>query len=831
VTEELPWSAAARAIIDAGLQMAGERGAAAPSPLDFLRVVIRHRAVGRDDVFDVLEVDVPALSERLASAGRHGPLPGPDSDRFQQMAVEEALLAQAPSVDIEHLLLALTDTPAAALLRDAGITRAVIRSRYDSNALRARRSERPLSAYPNLAPFGRDLTALAREGALDPVIGREAEMSRILQILNRRMKNNPVLIGAAGVGKSAIVEGLAQRIVAGHVPDAVRYRRIVALDLTALVAGTRARGQFEERLQAILYDVERSDGEVFLFVDEVHLMVGAGASDGGFDFAGVVKPALARGSLRLIGATTPEEYRRYIERDAALERRLSPVWVAEPTQGEALAILRGLRPRYEEHHGVVIADDALSAAVRLSTRYLTGRRLPDKAIDLLDEAASRAVLDHGTVPAELAELDVRLRALDAAAASNGAHARSDQGLRHAHRQGMLRWLRDRAEPPAIGEAEVAALVATMTGVPVARVLEDEVDRLLRLEAQLHQRVIGQDQAVRLLADAVRRARSGLSDPRRPIGSFIFLGPSGVGKTELARALAWALFDDADALIRLDMSEYMERHNVSRLFGAPPGYVGYDDAGSLTEMVRRRPYRVLLFDEIEKAHPDVWSVLLQILDAGRMTDGHGRIVDFRNTVIIMTSNLGTGDERDVGHLSRTNDGEYDRAWLEAQVAQALQTTFRPEFRNRIDEVIVFEPLTERQLLRIVDLQLADLRTALGLRGIALHVTGAARRALAEEGFNPVFGARPMRRVVHREVITPIAAELLRGQARPGDTVEVGHSRGRYRLRVRRGPEPEQSETPAPAEPARHRSTPRVPPRSPASIRPKPAASDELNASLI
>jgi ATP-dependent Clp protease ATP-binding subunit ClpC len=828
VTDHLPWTATARAILDAGARRAGERGTAALSPLDLLHIVVNQEFAGCADVFTVLEVDMPALSERLAIAARHGTLPGPDPERFQQMALEEALLAQAQAVDIEHLLLALTDTPAAALLRDAGITRAAIRTRYASAELRAQRSEKPLSAYPNLAPFGRDLTALARAGTLDPVIGRDAEMFRVLQILNRRMKNNPILIGAAGVGKSAIVEGMAQRIVAGQVPDAVRHRRIVTLDLTALVAGTRARGQFEERLLAILNDVERSDGELFLFVDEVHLMVGAGASDGGFDFAGIVKPALARGSLRLIGATTPEEYRRYIERDAALERRLSPVWVAEPTQGEALAILRGLRPRYEEHHGVVISDDALDAAIRLSSRYLTGRRLPDKAIDLLDEAASRAVLDHGTVPAELAELDQRLRELDLAATSNGARFSTDPALRHAHRQGMLRWLRSRSEPPEISEAEVASLVASMTGVPVSRVLEDEAGRLLRLEQQLHQRVIGQDRAVRLLADAVRRARSGLSDPRRPIGSFIFLGPSGVGKTELARALAWALFDDPDALIRLDMSEYMERHNVSRLFGAPPGYVGYDDAGSLTEQVRRRPYRVLLFDEIEKAHPDVWSVLLQILDAGRMTDGQGHTVDFRNTVIIMTSNLGTGDERDAEHLRRTN-GAYDRAWLEAQVAQALQTTFRPEFRNRIDEVIVFEPLSEGQLLRIVDLQLTDLRTALGLRGITLHVTNAARRALAEEGFNPVFGARPLRRVVHREVITPLAAELLRGQAHPGDTVEVGHRRNRFRLRVRHSAGFIEDTEP-PVEPTRPRPEPRLTSRRSAAGQVAPAA-DDVAASLI
>jgi ATP-dependent Clp protease ATP-binding subunit ClpC len=812
VTYLPPWTDDARAALEHGQALARERGASVAAPLDLLAAIASQAATDPHSVLAPLAADLESLTRRLMDAG--GGMPGPDRARFEQMAAEEALLLRAPAVEPEHLLLALLETPAAAPLHESGISRASLQTLIGRASPRQRRWERPFAAYPNIAAFGRDLTELARAGALDPVIGRDAEMGRVLQILNRRMKNNPVLVGPAGVGKSAIVEGLAQRIVTGRVPDAMRYRRVVALDLTALVAGTRARGQFEERLHAILQEVERAEGDLLLFVDEVHLMVGAGASDGGFDFAGVVKPALARGSLRLIGATTPEEYRRYIERDAALERRLSPVWVAEPSQPEALAILTGLRPRYEGHHGVTIEDDALTAAVRLSARYITGRRLPDKAIDLIDEAASRAVLDQGTMPPELAELDAQLHAADHGAAGNGVPR--GMGPRHAHRRAMLAWLRATAEPARVGEAEIAALVASMTGIPVARVLEGEADRLLRLEEQLHQRVIGQDRAVRALADAIRRARSGLGDPRRPIGSFIFLGPSGVGKTELARALAWALFDDVDALIRLDMSEYMERHNVSRLFGAPPGYVGYDDAGSLTEIVRRRPYRVLLFDEIEKAHPDVWSVLLQILDAGRMTDGHGRVVDFRNTVLIMTSNLGTGDERDAARLHSTDSRGYDRAWLEEQVHIALQSTFRPEFRNRIDEVIVFEPLSERQLRQIVDLQLQDLTAALRLRGLTLRLTNPARRALARDGFSPVFGARPLRRTIHREVITPLAAVLLRGGARPGDTVEVGYRRGRYHLKLHHndaGRSDEDSVVP-PVERPRPRPEPRP-------VRPPPA----------
>jgi ATP-dependent Clp protease ATP-binding subunit ClpC len=778
----------AQALLDASRELAIQRGDAAWSPLHLLLAL----ASAGDDgpggaLLRELVVDVPALRGRLEramevrapyeevarSADRGG---GLEVEQLVATAAEEAALTRSPEVGIEHLLLALTESPGtvAEIVRDVGITAAGLRDRIDSTRRRLRRWQLPFSTYRNLAAFGRDLTEQARRGELDPVIGREVEMDRLMQILNRRVKNNPILVGLAGVGKTAIVEGLAQRIAAGRVPERMKYKRIVALDMAALVAGARVRGQFEERLQAIVQDIARAEGDILLFVDEVHAIVGAGASEGGFDFASMIKPALARGELRLIGATTPDEYRRYIERDAALERRLSPVWVAEPSLGDSVAILRGLRPRYQGHHGVTIADDALTAAVRLSARYLTGRRLPDKAIDLIDEAASRATLDRGMMPADLAELDAQV-------ALNGAG--DDPVLRREHRRRMLEWLNADQNPPVVTEAEVASLVAAMTGIPVARVLEEEADRLLRLEERLHRRVVGQHQAITLLADAIRRARSGLGDPRRPIGSFIFLGPSGVGKTELARALAEALFDDPEALIRLDMSEYMERHNVARLFGAPPGYVGYDDAGALTELVRRRPYRVILFDEIEKAHPDVFNVLLQILDAGRMTDGHGRVVDFRSTVIILTSNLGTGDERDAAHLLRGADGSYDRAWLEKQVADALRTTFRPEFRNRVDEIVVFEPLSERQLFEIVDRQLADLRAALALRGLLLELTPAARKGLVQEGFSAVFGARPLRRTIQRRVINPLAGKLLSGGFSPGATVVIGYRGGRYTLQVR------------------------------------------------
>ncbi len=779
----LPLTEHSERLLHLSRERAGRRTDAQWSPLDLIAVLAddEHQSTGA--LLAALDIESAALRScldriaRQASAAPAGLHAAIDMAGFIAVAHEEALLARAREVDVTHLMLAFLESSGSAgdLLDGIGVTGDELRSRLGAAGYRRRRGLVPFSAYRALALYGRDLTERARRGELDPVVGRETEMRRLMQILNRRVKNAPILVGDAGVGKTAIVEGLAQRIAAGHVPERMKHLRIVSLDMAALVAGARARGQFEERLQAIMHDLERAGGDVLLFVDEVHMMVGAGASEGGFDVAGMVKPALARGALRLIGATTPDDYRRSIERDAALERRLTPVWVAEPSATESVAILHGLRPRFEQHHRVAITDAALDAAVRLSTRYLGDRRLPDKAIDLIDEAASLAVLDSEarlSVPIQTAERTAPTDHLTGADCSG-------EWARRAERRQRLNWLA--SEPPPVTEDDVAALVAGMTGIPVARVLQNQADVLLNLEQRLHRRVIGQHHAVTVLAGAIRRARTGLGDPRRPIGSFIFLGPSGVGKTELARALAEALFDDPEALLRLDMSEYMERHNVARLFGAPPGYVGYDDAGALTEQVRRRPYRVVLFDEIEKAHPDVFNVLLQVLDAGRMTDGRGRVVDFRNTVLIMTSNLGTGDESEPAGVVARNGGPLERASLDARVALALRATFRPEFRNRIDEVVVFEPLGRRDLSHIVELQLAEPRAALALRGVSLRLTAAARDALIDEGFSPAFGARPLRRVLDRQVISLLTTRLPRGDIASGETVVVSYRHGRYSLR--------------------------------------------------
>jgi ATP-dependent Clp protease ATP-binding subunit ClpC len=775
----LPLSAGARLALSASQELARRFGPAPWSPLHvFAALVERERGL-----FDDLGANAGALAakleEMLGSRATVRAAAGVTLDRFVALAAAQAEAERAAAIQPSHLLLAAAGTEAvAAVLDDLGLPLTGLRGRLRTpGGVASRRS-----AYAAFGGMGTDLTELARLGALEPVVGREPELRRLVQVLNRRGKNNPVLVGHSGVGKTAIVHGLAQRIAAGCVPDGLRGRRIVALDLAALVAGARMRGQFEERLQAIVQEVERAEGGILLFVDEVHAIVGAGLSEGGFDFAGLVKPALAAGTLHLIGATTPDEYRHSIERDPALERRFSPIWVAEPSLPESVEIMRGLVRGYEQYHGVRIADAALQAAVRLSTRYLPGRRLPDKAIDLIDEAASRVALARAEpAPGERT------------AQSPNGHAQSGHPA------------------PEVGIDDVAALVGEITGVPVSRILQREADRLLRLEALLHGRVVGQDHAVRAVAAAVRRSRSGLGDPRRPIGSFVFLGPSGVGKTELARALAESLFDDPEALIRLDMSEYMERHNVARLFGAPPGYVGYDDGATLTEQVRRRPYQVILLDEIEKAHADVFNALLQILDAGRMTDGHGRAVDFSNCVLIMTSNLGTGDEGMAAGLLKGADGSYDRALLEASADRALRETFRPEFRNRIDEIIVFEPLSRGELLQIVALQLRPLYARLAAEGIALEVTPAARAALVAEGFNPVFGARPLARVVQRRVLDPVAMRLIRGNLARGDTLTLGHARDRFTLQRRPGQvaaveeaKPERSAAVAAAEAIRRRA---------------------------
>lgn len=799
MTEPMALSTKARTALDASIDLALSQGAEGWSPLHLLAALLEGEYREVQVLLATLQVNVVELRARvrrlLEGEAKDTAQGAPAVSSLTQAetsirrllvtAAEEALLSRAPAVGVEHLLLAMTVTESMVvhLLSDFGLTYLRIRTTADPLVRRFRRWQSPFSIYRNLSAFSRDLTELARRGELDPVIGREVEMQRVMEVLSRRVKNNPILVGYAGVGKTAIIEGLAQRIAADQVPDMIRFTRIVALDIPALVAGTRVRGQLEERLQGVMQDIEHAEGSIILFIDEIHAIVGAGASDGGFDIAGMVKPALSRGQLRVIGATTPDEYRRYIERDAALERRFTPVWVAEPTPDESLAILQGMRARYEEHHRVTITDNALGAAVRMSTRYLSGRYLPDKAIDLIDEAAARVAL-ASTMPAYLKELHDGIHQVDAA--SDMATVGTGPVLWQEFRQQLLAWIRTAAPHRTVTEAEVASVVSAMTGIPVGRVLEKEADRLTNLEKLLHHRIVGQHRAVTLVANAIRRARAGLSDPRRPIASFIFLGPSGVGKTELARALAEVLFDDADALIRLDMSEYMERHNVARMFGAPPGYVGYDDGGTLTELVRRRPYRIILFDEIEKAHPDVFNVLLQILDAGRLTDGHGRVVDFRNTVLIMTSNLGTGDESDSQYLLPNTNESYSCEWMEERVVQALRTRFRPEFRNRIDEVVLFEPLNERQLFQILELKLSQVRVALSLRGISLRLTDAARKALVHEGFHPVFGARPLVRTIQRRIVTPLADRLLQGKLDAGDKVTVGYGRAGYTFSVQSEP---------------------------------------------
>jgi ATP-dependent Clp protease ATP-binding subunit ClpC len=713
-----------------------------------------------------------------------------------EISFEEARRMGHNYVGTEHLLLGLLiegEGIAAHVLEDLGATLEKVRAEierllHDSTVEDSEPAPKKPSKTPLLDQFGRDLTELARKNQLDPVIGRETEIERVIQILSRRTKNNPALIGEPGVGKTAIAEGLAQQIVLGNIPESLFNKRVLTLDMGALVAGTKYRGEFEERLKKILDEI-RSSREVVLFIDELHTLVGAGAAEGAIDAANILKPALARGEIQCIGATTLNEYRKYIEKDAALERRFQPVFVDQPSLMETIDILQGVKSLYEKHHRVTITDTAVRSAAVLSDRYVADRALPDKAIDLIDEASARVRMKLTTTPEELKELQKEIKQLQAD--KEGAIANQDYetaaGVRDREKKLKEKYAtkesawRDKLGEivPEVGEEDIAQIVAAWTGVPVSRLVEEETARLLRLEEELHRRYVGQDEAITTISQAIRRARAGLKDPRRPIGSFIFLGPTGVGKTELARALAEFLFDSEDALIRLDMSEFMERHTTARLVGSPPGYVGYDEGGQLTEAVRRRPYSVILLDEIEKAHPEVFNMLLQILEDGRLSDAKGKMVNFANSIIIMTSNLGVRDlsqaQTSLGFqaAATTEDEENERRHkqMKTRIDDELKRMFRPEFLNRIDAVVTFKSLTTEQVREIVDLMLARTSKHLAEQEVYLDVTTAAKDWLAKEGFDRIYGARPLRRVITQRIEDPLSEELLRGKFNKGDTILV------------------------------------------------------------
>jgi len=707
----------------------------------------------------------------------------PRTVRLLQNAASEADRLKDEFIGTEHLLIAMAaerEGDANTILGDFGIDQEKLYSALqDIRGGQRVTDPRAESKYGALEKYSRDLTMLAREGKLDPVIGREDEIKRVMQVLTRRTKNNPVIIGEAGVGKTAIVEGLAQKIMADDVPDSLKGKRVIALDMGALVAGSKFRGEFEERLKAVMDEIRQARGEIVLFIDEIHTVVGAGAAEGAIDASNMLKPALARGELQCVGATTLDEYREHIEKDAALERRLQPVYVGEPSVEATIEMLRGLRPRYEAHHKIQITDSALEAAVQLSQRYISDRYLPDKAVDLIDEAASKLRIDTESAPAEVKELEKRVQQLvneEEAASQRGEYERAAQlkverlRLDEEYNQAKSKWLQETRIDSVVDEEAIAKLVSNWTGIPVSRMLEGEADKLLQMEERIHERIIGQEDAVRVVSEAIRRARAGLKDPRRPIGSFIFLGPTGVGKTELARALAEFLFDDEEAMVRLDMSEYMEKHTVSRLIGAPPGYIGYEEGGQLTEAVRRRPYKVILLDELEKAHPNVLNILLQILEDGRLTDGHGRTVDFKNTVVIMTSNLGTEEfQRQSLGFARETKSEQERR--KGAIETAMKQTFRPEFLNRLDEIVIFQGLTEEQIKQIVDLMMKDVKKRLAERKITVELTEEAKVKLAKEGFDPAFGARPLRRTLQRQVENPLSTKILQGEFKEGDRVLV------------------------------------------------------------
>src|SRR5512137_263354 len=739
-------------------------------------------------ILEMLNINAQALTERLDQTLRMTPKANifgggagqifitPRVKRIIDLANEEANRLKDEYISTEHIFLAIMserNTSAARILEGAGLTRdrvldAIMQLRGGQRVTDPQAETR----YRTLEKYSRDLTQLPREGKLDPFIGRDNEIMRVIQILSRRTKNNPVLIGEAGVGKTAIVEGLAQKIAANDVPEILSGKRVVSLDLGAMIAGSRFRGEFEERLKSAIEEVQRASGEIILMIDELHTVIGAGAAQGAMDASSMLKPALARGELQCIGATTLDEYHKYIEKDAALERRFAPVYVEEPSVDDTIKMLQGLRDRYEAHHKVRFTDDALVAAARLADRYVTDRHLPDKAIDLMDESAAKLRVALYSMPPELKEAKAildKMLAEEAAAANEGNYQRAAEikveRLRHEadYRKKRAAWESEHKLDEVVDVNDIAEVVHQWTGIPVSQMMETESQKLLHMEERLHERIIGQEEAIHAISDAIRRARSGLKDPSRPIGSFIFIGPSGVGKTELAKALAWFMFDDEDALVRIDMSEYREQHTVSRLFGAPPGYVGYEEGGQLTEAVRRRPYRVILFDEIEKAHPEVWNALLQILDDGRLTDGQGRLVDFRNTVLIMTSNLGTEYVRKSGSLgfvaptSTTEDRE-----AKEKIEKALKGAFRPEFLNRIDEIITFSPLTVEQMEEIVELQMKEIQDRLNEFNVKVELTPNARQWLAKQGYDLAFGARPLQRALQRFLESPLSLSLLSGE---------------------------------------------------------------------
>jgi ATP-dependent Clp protease ATP-binding subunit ClpB len=795
----------------------------------------------------------PDLEKELAR--RHKVQGTSGSDLFLSPSLKKTLdAAQSEAgklkdeyISTEHLLLGLLDQGDASLkkiFQARGLKRdLVLRALADLRGNQRVTDQNPEDKFQALDKYGRDLTAMARQGKIDPVVGRDEEIRRVMQVLTRRTKNNPVLIGEPGVGKTAIAEGLARRIVSGDVPETLKNKRLVAMDLSAMIAGAKYRGEFEDRLKAFLKEIVLSEGRIILFIDELHTLVGAGAAEGATDAANIMKPQLARGELRAIGATTLDEYRKHIEKDAALERRFQPVFVAEPTVEATIAILRGLKERYEVHHGVRIQDSALVAAATLSNRYITDRFLPDKAIDLVDEAASRLRMELDSMPTDIDKLERQIlqleieqnalrrekdeasrerlkklerelanlkekaqqlkaqwqnekAAINAVSVVNGQIEQAKTDLEKAQRQGDLNLAAQiqygrlpelqqklaaaekalREKPAAqrllheeVTDEDIARVVSTWTGIPVSRMLEAERQKLVKMEERLAQRVVGQEEAITAVANAVRRSRSGLQDPNRPIGSFIFLGPTGVGKTETARALAEFLFDDENATVRIDMSEYMEKHTVSRLVGAPPGYVGYEEGGQLSEAVRRRPYSVVLFDEIEKAHHDVFNVLLQVLDDGRLTDGQGRTVDFKNTIVIMTSNIGSPIIQE--YYSSGKLGPKDHAEMENLVRTELRSHFRPEFLNRVDDIIIFHSLNEKQLSHIVEIQLGRLEKRLAQQQLTLEVDRSARQLIAREGFDPQFGARPLKRAIQDLLLDPLATKLLTGDFKPGDSIKV------------------------------------------------------------